>query len=142
MQKMYEKIKSMKLVIIIAVIILGFGGLTIVANNNQPKNTAPELSIQTIKNDVTEGGQLIDVRTPEEFAISHIDGSINLSSVDILAGSVPSAPKDKPIYLYCRSGNRSDQSATILRTAGYTNIIDLGAMTYVRSLGGSLIIKE
>jgi len=142
MQKMYERIKNSKLLIIVVVIMISFGGLVFVANNNQPKNTAATLSMQTIKNDIAVGGQLIDVRTPEEFAISHIDGAINLSSVDILAGSIPSGPKDKPIYLYCHSGNRSGQSTTVLKAAGFTNIINLGAMTHVQSLGGNLITKE
>lgn len=137
---MFEKIKNMKLLIIITVIILGFGGLILITQN-QPNstNTTQVLSIQTIKNDIANGGRLIDVRTPEEFAISHIDGAVNLSSVNIEAGALPSVAKDKPVYLYCHSGNRSGKSTTILKTAGYTNIIDLGAITHVQSLGGTII---
>ncbi len=138
---MFEKIKNMKLLIIIAVIILGFGGLILASKTNSP-NTAPALSMTTIKNDIVNGGQLIDVRTPEEFTLSHIDGAINLSSVNIQAGDLPSIAKDKPIYLYCHSGNRSGQSTKILEAAGYTHIIDLGAMTHVQSLGGILKSKE
>jgi len=126
-----------KLFVIIAIVILGFGGLVVVAQISN-KNSAPSLSIQTIKNDVVKGGQLIDVRTAEEYAAGHIDGAINLSLQDIQAGKMPTIAKDKPIYLYCHSGNRSGQATTILKAAGYTNIIDLGAITHVQSLGGTI----
>ena len=37
-------------------------------------------------------------------------------------------PQDKPVVLYCRSGNRSGQAAQILEQAGYTQIYDLGGI--------------
>jgi rhodanese-related sulfurtransferase len=33
--------------------------------------------------------------------------------------------KDQPIYVYCRSGNRSGQACLILETAGFTNTINV-----------------
>ena len=143
---MYEKIKNIRLFIVIAVVLIGFGGLVLVAqssnsntNSQNATHSAPALSIQTIKDDIKNGGQLIDVRTAEEYTAGHIDGAINLSLQDIQAGTMPTAAKDKPIYVYCHSGNRAGQAATILKAAGYKNIIDLGAITHVQSLGG--IIK-
>lgn len=70
---------------------------------------------------------LIDVRTPEEFAAGHIPGAVNIS-VDQLAQRLNEIPKDKPVVLYCRSGNRSNQAAQILERAGYTQIYDLGGL--------------
>ena len=52
---------------------------------------------------------------------------------------MPTVAKNKPIYVYCHSGVRAGQATTLLKKAGYTNIIDLGAITHVQSLGG--IIK-
>jgi rhodanese-related sulfurtransferase len=37
-------------------------------------------------------------------------------------------PQDKPVVLYCRSGNRSNQAAQLLDRAGYTQIYDLGGI--------------
>jgi rhodanese-related sulfurtransferase len=38
-------------------------------------------------------------------------------------------PKDRPIVVYCRSGNRSGRAARMLKEAGYVSVHDLGAMT-------------
>lgn len=70
---------------------------------------------------------LIDVRTPEEFASGHIPGSVNIP-VDSLGQRLSEVPQDKPVVLYCRSGNRSNQAAQILDQAGYTQIYDLGGI--------------
>ena len=70
---------------------------------------------------------LLDVRTPEEFNSGHIAGAVNIS-IDELAQRLNEVPQDKPVVLYCRSGNRSNQAAQILDRAGYTEIYDLGGI--------------
>jgi rhodanese-related sulfurtransferase len=70
---------------------------------------------------------LIDVRTPQEFASGHIPGAVNIA-VEELAQRLNEVPQDKPVVLYCRSGNRSGQAAQILDSAGYAQIYDLGAI--------------
>lgn len=70
---------------------------------------------------------LIDVRTPEEFASGHIPGAVNIS-IDQLPQRLSEIPQDKPVVLYCRSGNRSNQAAQILARAGYSQIYDLGGI--------------
>ena len=70
---------------------------------------------------------LLDVRTPEEFASGHLDGAANIS-VQTLAQRLADVPRDQPIVVYCRSGNRSAQAAQILAQAGYTNVYDLGGI--------------
>jgi rhodanese-related sulfurtransferase len=42
---------------------------------------------------------------------------------------MPDAGKDDLIILYCRSGNRSGQAASILRKEGFTNISDFGGIS-------------
>lgn len=72
---------------------------------------------------------LLDVRTKEEFAEGHIPNSV-LIPVDVLEGEAPQNLKDKetPIFIYCRSGNRSVTAANILIKMGYTNVYDLGGI--------------
>lgn len=70
---------------------------------------------------------LLDVRTPQEFNDGHIAGSINIA-VETLAGRLDEVPRDQPIVVYCRSGNRSAQAAQILTQAGFTNVYDLGGI--------------
>lgn len=74
-----------------------------------------------------EGIQLIDVRTPKEFEEGHIDGAKNIDFLadDFLQNFTEEVDKDKPVYLYCRSGNRSAKASEKLKAAGYKNIIDL-----------------
>lgn len=70
---------------------------------------------------------LVDVRTVGEFQSGHIAGAANIP-VETLAARLGELPKDKPIVLYCRSGNRSAQAARILRKAGYVDVYDLGGI--------------
>jgi rhodanese-related sulfurtransferase len=70
---------------------------------------------------------LLDVRTVGEFQSGHIAGAANIP-VEVLAARLAELPKDKPIVLYCRSGNRSAQAARLLRSAGYADVYDLGGI--------------
>ena len=128
----------MKFGIIIAIIILSLGGLFFVTQN-KPNNTngTTQLTFQTVQSDVTNGAELIDVRTAEEYRAGHIAGSVNLSLQEIQAGKMPTIAKDKTVYVYCHSGNRSGQATAILKNAGYT-VVDLGAITHVQSIGGTI----
>ena len=70
---------------------------------------------------------LIDVRTPEEFASGHINGSVNIP-VEEMQGRLDEIPGDTPIVVYCRSGNRSATAARILTDADYAPVYDLGGI--------------
>jgi phage shock protein E len=70
---------------------------------------------------------LVDVRTPEEYASGHIAGSVNIPLQE-LQSRMSEIPSNQAVVLYCRSGNRSGQAATLLRDAGYTQIYDLGGI--------------
>ena len=66
-------------------------------------------------------GQLIDVRTEEEYALGHINGSI-LHPVDEIESF--NKEKNKTYYVICRSGNRSANASKYLAKQGY-NVINL-----------------
>ena len=55
----------------------------------------------------------------------------------IEAGQFPEVEKTNKIYVYCRSGNRSAQAEKLLKDQGYSNIVDLGAMSDVIALGAT-----
>lgn len=73
-----------------------------------------------------EGAQLIDVRTPEEFAKGHLDGARNIDWLEdgFLEKAASLDPK-KPVLLYCAAGGRSEDALNALRAAGYANVVDL-----------------
>lgn len=70
---------------------------------------------------------LLDVRTAEEYAAGHIPGAV-LAPYDALASSFTEADKNRPIVLYCRSGNRSGIAMKTLRSMGYANLSDFGGI--------------
>lgn len=69
---------------------------------------------------------IIDVREPEEYATDHVEGAINIPPSEIMTGShkLDDIPKDTELILYCVSGSRSNVSANILRSQGFTNIVN------------------
>lgn len=132
-----------KSLLILGAILFGLIGLFFFAKHSQAtqppaSNSQRSTSMATITQAVANGGQLIDVRTAAEYAEGHITDAINLPLQDIQNGTLPTAAKDKPIYVYCRSGNRSSQAAELLKTAGYSQVIDLGAIADVQALGGTI----
>ena len=118
-------------------ILAGFWLLT--SKNVVSNDSSGNLSFTTIENEVaTSNAVLYDVRTEEEYAAGHMPGAKLHDNQDIQRGIYPDEPKNKKIYLYCRSGNRSAQATKTLEEAGFTNIIDLGGLNDVQSIGGTL----
>ena len=72
---------------------------------------------------------ILDVRREDEFAEGHIPGAINIPNETIADKEIfLLSDKNKTIYVYCRSGNRSKQAAAKLVQLGYTNIIEFGGI--------------
>lgn len=78
---------------------------------------------------VEAGATLVDVRTPEEFAAGHIPGALNIPVDEVERRIAEFGPRDEPVVLYCRSGNRSAHAARMLEASGYGEVYDLGAMS-------------
>ncbi len=68
----------------------------------------------------------VDVRTPEEVADGTIEGAINIdyNAADFIE-QFSALDKNQPVYLFCRSGNRSGKATKLLIKAGYNEIYDL-----------------
>jgi len=88
-----------------------------------PKNFARHLS-EGLKDG--KKPQLIDVRTPKEFSEGYLESARN---IDISAGDfkekIAALDKEKPVFLYCRSGGRSGRAAEMLKEMGFEKIYDL-----------------
>ena len=74
-----------------------------------------------------QNAQLVDVRTPEEYAESGIPGAKNLPLQDIDRTAATNLDKSLPIVVYCRSGQRSQMAAQILMSQGFSNVHNLGS---------------
>ncbi|WP_027881183.1 rhodanese-like domain-containing protein [Meiothermus rufus] len=66
----------------------------------------------------------VDVREPEEFAQVRLEGA-QLIPLSEFAGRYQELPKNQPVVLYCRSGNRSAQAAAWLSAKGYAHLFNL-----------------
>ena len=93
---------------------------------------APQVLPITVQNaharlqDSKTAWRIIDFRTPEEYATGHLKGAqlINFFDDDFRA-QVASLEKDMPTLIYCRSGNRSGQAASVMQELGFRNVFDL-----------------
>ena len=76
----------------------------------------------------TPGAALLDVRTPEEYRQGHIPGSQNLSlqAIGAMPGMIEN--RETQLFVYCQSGARSSQAASLLRQMGYTNVQNIGGI--------------
>ncbi|MEM9132131.1 MAG: rhodanese-like domain-containing protein [Actinomycetota bacterium] len=69
---------------------------------------------------------VLDVRTPEEFDEAHIDGAVMLDfHREDFADALADLDPDVPYLLYCRSGNRSGQTAALMEQLGFTDVADV-----------------
>lgn len=76
----------------------------------------------------TEGALLLDVRTPEEYAEGHIPQSRNLPLQQIDQICSVAADKEKPVFVYCRSGARSGRAVDHMKQLGYRNAVNIGGI--------------
>lgn len=70
--------------------------------------------------------QILDVRTPEEFTAGHIDNAENVNWLgDSFVAGAEKLDKTKPVFVYCKSGGRSQSAAEKLKELGFTTIYQL-----------------
>ena len=82
---------------------------------------------------------LLDVRTPQEYAAGHLADSRNMALGDGFAAAVEVLPRTGTYVVYCASGNRSAQAATIMAGLGFTDVVDAGGLTDLASAGGRVV---
>jgi rhodanese-related sulfurtransferase len=69
---------------------------------------------------------IIDVRTPQEYVLGHLDGSINLDfKSPSFRDEIARLDRDKAYLLYCRTGNRSGRAAALMKSLGFLELYDL-----------------
>ncbi len=94
---------------------------------NAQQQTIKILNPSEFKKLITKkDGILLDVRTLYEFESGHIKDAEQLNYYSFsFKENLLLLPKDKPIYLYCRTGYRSGKTAEILKANGYRNVYNL-----------------
>ena len=72
------------------------------------------------------GVEIIDVRTPEEFAEGHLPGAdlIDISDPDFV-DRIEALDRSATYFVYCRSDNRSGQATALMADLGFDSIYEL-----------------
>jgi rhodanese-related sulfurtransferase len=90
------------------------------------KNERAKIFYQILQN--TKNPQILDIRTPAEYKNGHIKGAILVNFYDRnFATNLKKAGLNplQPVFLYCRSGNRSSHAIPILKQLGFRHIVHL-----------------
>ena len=123
---------TLKLTLLVLVTFLGISCNTI----SQSKSDSISVISPTEFKEKSVHHTIIDVRTPQEFNEGHIDGAVNINFFDkTFLDQMAKYGKKEPLFIYCKSGNRSGQAAKKIADLGYKQIYDLegGILNWVKS---------
>jgi len=109
----------------------------------QQEEIVVDVTVEQFKNLLIEqGGTILDVRTPEEWAEGIIAKAEKIDYYsDDFSAEVEKLDKKQPIFVYCKKGGRSSSAADILKEKGFVKIYNLdgGITAWIDS--GNEIVK-
>jgi rhodanese-related sulfurtransferase len=97
------------------------------------KNIFSKTDTTQMKDIISKGAFLVDVRTPAEFSEGHVNGSVNIP-LDQVQNQLAKFKNKENIVVFCRSGNRSSQAKSILEQNGFTNVTNGGTWQDVNQI--------
>nr|WP_207729503.1 FAD-dependent oxidoreductase [Clostridium gallinarum] len=83
-----------------------------------------QVNVDKVRELVENNAYIIDVREIREYENGHIKGSKNIP-LSQLRERIDEIPKDIPVYLHCRTGQRSYNATLALQNLGYNNIYNI-----------------
>ena len=98
--------------------ILNILALTALGKNKEDAN---DVKAKDVENLLKNKDFLLDVREEYEYQEGHIKGAVNLPLREILEKK-DTLPKNKDIYVYCRSGHRSTDAVNFLKSLGFEKV--------------------
>ena len=91
------------------------------AAENLLKGDLAKVPVSKVRELVEQGAYIVDVREEKEYAAGHLNGAHNIPLSE-LRGRMAEIPEDIPVYLHCRTGQRSYNAFRLLRNKGIENI--------------------
>ncbi|WP_157362443.1 rhodanese-like domain-containing protein [Haloechinothrix halophila] len=87
---------------------------------------------------------LLDVREPDEWQAGHAPEAVHIPLRDIPArmGELTDFPDDKPIYVVCRTGGRSEQATAFLNANGFEAVNVAGGMKSWQTEGRDVVAEH
>ncbi len=86
--------------------------------------------------------QLLDVRAPEEFAVSHLPGAVRVEPAQRTKTLLRTLDTSRPAVIYCTVGYRSSQIADQMLVLGYTNVSVLKGAIFAWANAGLPLVDE
>jgi rhodanese-related sulfurtransferase len=99
------------------------GGIEAWKKAGQETDSITSISAEELAEKI-ENVLVIDVRRPSEYTAEHIDGAKNLP-LDSINDLMAEFPKNQTMYIHCAGGYRSMIAASILKSRGYDNLVDV-----------------
>ena len=92
--------------------------------------------------DPNSSWQLLDIRTPEEFATGHLKDATLMNFYDKdFRDRLLNMNRHQPTIIYCRSGNRSGQALEIMRALGFKNVYEVRGGILAWQASGFPVVK-
>ncbi|MEE1130910.1 MAG: rhodanese-like domain-containing protein, partial [Caryophanon sp.] len=92
--------------------------------NNLMAGRFKQVRVSDVRRLVEEGAYIVDVREPNEFANGAVKGAVNIP-LSQLREHMNEIPTDVPVYVHCRSAQRSYNAVMALNNSGYTNVFNV-----------------
>ena len=83
-----------------------------------------QVNVDMVRGLVEHNAYIVDVRERGEYANGYIKGSTNIPLSE-LRERINEIPKDKPVYLHCRTGQRSYNAVLALQNLGFNNVYNI-----------------
>jgi NADPH-dependent 2,4-dienoyl-CoA reductase/sulfur reductase-like enzyme len=83
-----------------------------------------QVNVDLVRELVEKDAYIVDVRERGEYANGHIKNAANIPLSE-LRQRVNEIPKDRPVYLHCRTGQRSYNATLALQNLGYKNVYNI-----------------
>lgn len=83
-----------------------------------------QVPVTQVRSLVEEQAFIVDVREKGEYEVGHLKGSVNIPLSE-LRERTDEIPKDRPVYLHCRSSQRSYNALMALQGRGYENVVNI-----------------
>jgi hydroxyacylglutathione hydrolase len=102
------------------------GGFDAWKNAGKPVESLEETDAASFANDFQAGkiDNLLDVRKESEYESRHIENAANFP-LDFINSNMDQVDADKKYYLHCAGGYRSTIAASIMKSRGYDNVVNI-----------------
>lgn len=103
-------------------------GVMACGTSQQKADASALLTVEQLKTMIKEVSnlQLVDVRTPEEYAAGHLEGAVNINyHADDFETQLAGLDLERPTVLYCARGGRSHKAYLLGKPMKFKQLYDL-----------------